>query len=153
MSTDYELGTVAIVKVSQSDCGRRAFRLDNNGWTMSAKGYVWDNDATDVRPLVVLDIDACTNPADALRLIANEDTVNAKRSLLLNIADQIEAQTKPPRIPEPGLWGVVEAGFENNKVRTNWVHHHSGWFRGADDCGRSWSDLIEPTLIREGVES
>jgi hypothetical protein len=66
-------------------------------------------------------------------------------------ADQIEAQTKPVRIPEPGLWGVVEASWDVT-VRTVWVHDRFGW---ASHSGQTvpWVDLIDPTLVREGVAS
>ena len=76
------------------------------------------------------------------------------------IADQIEAQTKPPRIPEPGLWGVVEAeakGVNGNTVtaRKRWVRDEQGWIEVA---GNGWrvSDfkyLVDPVLVREGVRS
>jgi hypothetical protein len=115
-------------------------------------------DVTDVRPLVVLDLDGIVDPAGALRLIANEDVVNAKRSLLLGLADQIEAQTKPPRIPEPGVWGVVTANTigANGKAQDHylWVRTHGGWEAIASTQRvRSWDDLIDPVLVRKGVES
>jgi hypothetical protein len=73
-----------------------------------------------------------------------------------NIADQIEAQTRPPRIPEPGLWGVVEAsvgGWTDGPSR--FVNFGGSWIAKSPFGTKhaSWSDLIDPTLIREGVES
>jgi len=70
-------------------------------------------------------------------------------------ADQIEAQTKPARIPEPGLWGVVEASY-NDGARCYWTLSPDGlWhsvrppFTGATFV--DWDHLIDPTLIREGL--
>jgi len=76
------------------------------------------------------------------------------------VADQIEAQTKPPRIPEPGLWGVVEASSKHFGGRREYIRTRkekgsllieARWYgkHGYAD----WDDLIEPALIREGVES
>jgi hypothetical protein len=73
------------------------------------------------------------------------------------IAALIREQIAPPRIEEPGPWGVVEAG--PSQRRTQWVHY---W--GAGDRARwrnlssgqetsTWEDIIEPTLIRPGIEA
>jgi hypothetical protein len=71
------------------------------------------------------------------------------------VADQIEAQTKPPRIPEPGLWAVVEAHTKENPDRLKWVCLGKDHFRpnDSDEYDRPWDNLIDPVLIREGVES
>lgn len=70
----------------------------------------------------------------------------------------MSAQTKPPRIPEPGLWGVVEAGHEHLDGRRSkfvrvattgiaqWVE------RGAEADWSTWDRLIDPTLVRPGIE-
>lgn len=59
-------------------------------------------------------------------------------------------------MPEPGLWGVVEAG---DLVRDKWVHYRTHasvgqdeWFNTDTAWTARWCDLIDPTLIREGVE-
>jgi len=76
------------------------------------------------------------------------------------IADQIEAQTKPARIPEPGLWGVVEARMTDlttrEFVRVSRHRNSLDWkpvYATPDEYGGSvnWDDLIDPTLIREGL--
>lgn len=64
-------------------------------------------------------------------------------------ADQIEAQTKPPRIPEPGLWGVVDTQATTSQGQ-NWVRRPAGWHCPAHGFVR-WDDLIDPVLIRDGV--
>ena len=69
-------------------------------------------------------------------------------------ADQIEAQTKPARIPEPGLWGVVEASSIYVNDRLTYVHHNKPgpWAWATQSRGScKWDDLIDPTLIREGL--
>ena len=72
------------------------------------------------------------------------------------------ANPTPPRPDEPGTWGVVEASCCHRIERVEWVKHPDGnWWpvtpyskfdptRAAqpDD----WSDLVDPTLIREGVQ-
>jgi len=106
---------------------------------------MWTNDvAAQIerpRPLIVLDLD--DHDAVALARMLTEDGYE-------DIADQIEAQTKPARIPEPGLWGVVEAGGYR------WVRYSlAGYDDWVDLLGKQneWDVLIDPTLIREGVES
>jgi len=74
------------------------------------------------------------------------------------IIDQIEAQTKPPRIPEPTLYGAVSARLsdESSEVLMFVRIHGSGsrvsrWICEEDGSIRAWNELIEPTLIREGI--
>ena len=101
------------------------------------------SDVTDVRPLVVLDL------ADFdLRVIAASLRTMGFRV----IADQIEAQTKPPRIPEPGMWGVVRAHIGHGGPWTL-VHSDCGWICTEDGAIWSWNLLVNPELIREGVPS
>lgn len=137
-----------------------------------AKGTWWHNDAdvTDVRPLAV--IDPQDSPAEMGRALSeaadrtlvvldlyNPATVEDVSRVLRdggygNLVVQIEEQTRPPRIPEPGKWGVVEASTEGGPRRVfghapehdeeHWVDDHVSWF--------SWDDLIDPVLVREGIE-
>ena len=61
--------------------------------------------------------------------------------------------TRKPRIPEPGLLSVVEAGFEVGDGRRKFCRLEEdaeGW-SGAGSWFR-WSDLIDPVLVRDGVE-
>jgi hypothetical protein len=111
---------------------------------------------TDARPLIVLDL----TEDDARHLVSYlEITVERHpdqlgtvgRAVYTNVAAQVAQQTKPARIPEPGLWGVVQAD------RRRYIRY------STDDCGEVWSSLlgqtvtwdslIDPTLIREGVTS
>lgn len=80
-------------------------------------------------------------------------------SVIRSLAYQIEEQSKPPRIPEPGLWGVVEAGHKHledgrrskfvrvaTEGRFQWVEREAE----ADWC--IWADLIDPVRVRPGIE-
>lgn len=77
------------------------------------------------------------------------------------VAGQIAEQIKPPRIAEPGLYGVVEAGHRHLKKlgdgrgtfvrfalegRAQWVETRGE----ADWC--IWEDLIDPVEKRPGIE-
>lgn len=55
------------------------------------------------------------------------------------------------RIAEPGTWGVVEAACTHDPTRREWTRHPDGdWYtKGGGD---EWSDLVDPVLVREGVE-
>lgn len=112
----------------------------------------------DVRPLVVLDLDDPTLSGNYGARVTNLlDHLRRGTNVAQHLADQIEAQTKPPRIPEPGLWGVVETTFKDGRSRHGWAVRRltdggSDWQDGSGDYHR-WDDLINPTLIREGVES
>ena len=74
-------------------------------------------------------------------------------AILTQLGRAIEAQIKPARIPEPTLWGVVEAtrlGWH----RGQWVHCDGDVWRSLRDDGHewvAWTSLVDPTLIREGV--
>lgn len=101
-----------------------------------------------------------------LRALAEDDRLcgeyTSRGELIRWIADQIEEQTKPPRIPEPGLWGVVEASLAVGP-RKRFVHVERkagtpGYWSGMtapwlDDNGiaHHWRDLVAPTLVREGI--
>jgi hypothetical protein len=152
MSADYEPGTVAKatvlgvegVRVARYDAGW--VRLDDPDIFYSDKDC--DDMVTDVCPLVVLDF--TPSPAhlpQLLRLLRD--------NFWPDLADQIEAQTKPPRIPEPGTWGIVKARLTSIPGGREWTAVRTpkdGW--RVDDGGMfEWDELIDPVLIREGVES
>ena len=122
-----------------------------------------DENVTDVRQLVVLDLDPspvanefgverteAQSLVDMLRETADEFFVPDAAKLARKVADQIEAQTKPPRIPEPGLWGVVKDRDHRYYVRES--RNGSGWNRIGSDCNVTWYHIVDPVLVREGVE-
>jgi len=99
-------------------------------------------DITDARPLIILDTNALSarNIAQILR-----------SSGYAGVADQIEAQTKPARIPEPMRWGskvrTARATYVLLDIATlgrRWLDEHDGQLY-------KWDALADPTLIREGV--
>jgi len=74
-------------------------------------------------------------------------------ALAEDVAHQIVSQIPQPRIPEPGVWGVVEAHTEGYSRRRilgrapetddqHWVDE-ADWF--------TWDELIDPILIRKGI--
>lgn len=162
--TTYEPGTVAVATVR----GVPNVRVVRCGpeqpfwWTPQ---YVGDSDesdsqwrmhddrhVTDVHPLVVLDLGP---DADHKWEWVRDILRNPAHSWTNSVADQIEAQTKPPRIPEPGLWGVVEAVLRGDEKRAR-LHYVRTDFRTWTCVGgarRSWSELIDPVLVRDGIEA
>ena len=170
--TTYEPGTVAVATVRGVPNVRvmRSGGCDGWGWVTADKVETWrvheDRLVYDIRPLVVLDT-SVPNSGRAIGVWVREcaeylrgNGQTAKARVLAGLADQIEAQTKPPRIPEPGLWGVVQAtvAYEGSTYDARFVNHdganaaHKSW-HDAGGKWWNWSELIDPVLIREGVES
>lgn len=126
-------------------------------WWISAasiEGGRWHDDSqvTDARPLTLIDIgDNSPLVVRALTFAAKDPTNGDARVIFRNLADQIEAQHAPPRIPEPGLWGVVEANLAHSGERFPFIHYEHGWgARASHIC--HWSELKDPVLIRDGIE-
>src|SRR5690606_22718748 len=65
------------------------------------------------------------------------------------------ANPTPPRIDEPGTWGVVEASCVHADARREWMHHPDGnWYVVGTDTKNNpddWDSLVGPVLIREGI--
>lgn len=99
---------------------------------------------TDARPLIVLDL---------TDYLAHTLALDLQQGRWGDIADQIMAQLKPARIEEPGLWGVVRASAPCVTRLLFWVRDERGWATVGDNSFRvsSFDDLIDPTLIREGL--
>jgi hypothetical protein len=151
----YEPGTVAVATIDGEQV--RVSRFRDEGWMLlTDPDYFWPDDGnapvTDVRPLVVLDLDG----GEAKELADYLSGVDMHLSIgdRLNISRQILQQTKPPRILEPGLWGIVTAREENAITEHDWVHLPTGaWASLGGSRLSTWRNLIDPTLIREGVSS
>lgn len=165
--TVYEPGTVAVATVRGVPNVRvMSYTFEDVvGWASAteAGGEVdhADHVVTDVRPLVVLDHSHIGDALAALQNILSSDRVMLTDHVyaLHELAQQIEAQTKPPRIPEPGLWGVVEAGHKHlgPERRSEFVRVYTeGVVQWVDRSSEAdwclWNDLIDPTLIRDGIE-
>jgi len=101
----------------------------------------------DARPLIILDLE---DPAETVRHMRSESAPWDEIEL---IAGQIEAQTKPARIPEPGWGEKVTASIKHSPDRWRWVAVKDGpsqWWHSETGHRYAWDELIDPTLIREG---
>lgn len=170
MST-HEPGTVAVATVrgvpNVRVMRRKFFRLTNDGWHMdwshtAVKGFTCTNDeeVTDVRPLVVLDL----APGDLRCVVENlraratyMDGIGAPntKALLCNAADQIEQQTRPPKPAEPkGLGAVVEDARGDFWVYTGLRNAKDGetrlWFHGS--LSADYADVAAVRVLSEGVQ-
>ena len=149
-----------IVMVSDDEIGLTMTAVGTPG--LGAHGL---DSITDAIPLVVLDLhdwspSRPTTASEALRGSSLFRTGNG--DYVSDILNQIERQIQPARIPEPGLWGVVEASTTEHK-RCVFIRDTGGdgaswitpYFFPRDSTRRAvgWSDLIDPVLVREGVES
>ncbi len=161
----FEPGTVAVATVRgvEGVCVMRSRGTMGAAWMSdrSIRGTTlhFDSDVTDIRPLVVLDlgVGGAKELADYLSGVDMHLSVGDRAA----IARQIRRQVKPPRIPEPGLWGVVEAGHKHldgeraEFVRippSNGAKPKARWFDSSWESDFSeWDDLIDPVLVREGV--
>jgi hypothetical protein len=155
MST-YEPGTVAVATV-RGVPNVRVIRYTSRAgfrWLEASTGTVnIDEQVTDIRPLVVLDLNECEYGRDAIIAALRTNDPASRYHQNDWLADQIEQQTKPPRIPEPGLWGVVEAGVKEHDQRLRWVRLGDNYRPDdRDEYDRLWCDLIDPTLVRTGIE-
>ena len=162
MSTDYEPGTVAVATVRGVEGVRviRAASFGHGYWIApewEADKICEDSVVTGVRPLVVLDLDAHLTKH-----------WSSKQSLICSLKGHgyhglaaifEQAQTKPRRISEPGLWGVVEATridpmSTGETCEGKWFRTESKilpWTHESGSFTADWDDLIDPTLIREGL--
>ena len=104
------------------------------------------DDITDARLLIVLDLGERQRREYVVEILRE-----ARHAWTNAVADQIEAQTTPARIEEPGLWGVVKAGWPDDiGAPCHWMRDEYGWTSHGGTT-LPWERLIEPVLIREGV--
>lgn len=141
--SNWPAGTVAMATV-RGIRNVRVTRLSNGLWVSADPSSTGsrintDEQVTDVRRLVVLDL-----PDEAWALAVR--TLRATGySYDAKAADQIEEQTKPLRIPEPGLWGVVVAWDGRHYLRINSAWRHIGGNRVT------WDEIADPVRIRPGI--
>lgn len=99
----------------------------------------------DVRPLVVLDLDDWEHKIELLR---QDGSIS-----LREIADAIEAQTKKPRMNEPGRYGVVRDVHGYDWVRSGTIPYTSReWVNQENGRSADWADIERPTWVRDGIE-
>jgi hypothetical protein len=159
--TTFEPGTVAELLIG-SERVRAIVRDDE--WLIVGHSYFKSiavgNEALidDVRPLVVLDLDGIA-PEAIVKALRDKDA-GTNGTGWARVADQIEAQTKPQRIPEPGLWGVVtfNMSFDVPGARSSsgWAVRRltdgeADWQDGAGHYW-AWNELVDPVLVRDGIE-
>lgn len=116
-----------------------------------------DREVTDVRPLVVLDLD---DPAKYVRALhatfpeasADWDDDDARN---LKIADQIEAQTRPPKPAEPtGLGAVVEDAEGGHWVYLAKTRASTRcWRKYGVDRWAGYEDINAVRVLSEGVSN
>ena len=115
---------------------------------------------TDARPLIVLDLKDPALMIKAMRSVIEASTKAytaagfGDTANVLELINQIEAQLpKPPRIEEPGQWGVVLA----DDILDHWIHDRvSGdrqWVCLNTRRRAEWANLINPVQIHDGIES
>ena len=111
------------------------------------------DEITDARPLVVIE-----EPKNVQREYWPRFVMLLRDNGWHLTADQIEAQTRPARIPEPGWDGKVLAHTFGNDTRREFVRHgrreraeRFNWSDGTGYGSNHWADLINPVLIREGL--
>ena len=143
MTAAYESGTVAVATVRGLN-GVRVFRCFG-GWTSedsTPNGFDFHADeyVTDVRPLVVLD-------PEGEGFHVAEMAADLRKRGQAWLADQIEAQTKPPKPAEPtGLGAVVEDASGKRFVRYDgdWP-----WLDGTANL--QWQHINAVRVLSEGV--
>lgn len=101
----------------------------------------------DLHPSVAADL------AGMMHEFAVEATKGWTSELLTRVAAMIEAQCKPPLLPEPGQWGVVSARAVDSLNWQSWLRHPlTGWHPISGGVATRWTDLGDPILIRDGLE-
>ena len=123
--------------------------VDNTGMGHASTiyGVHVGNHITDARPLIVLDLSDWHIPTALVDLRSNKRFPTFLCGL---IADQIEAQTKPPRIEEPMERGaVVMTGGKYQFPYTRYSFSEGGPGNWIDENGitKRWDDLIDPVLV------
>jgi len=156
--SDWQPGDVCIATV-RGVKGVRVFRRTDHwvtGIRVGAECVHHNTYVTNIRRLIVLDLDAVPLSHDTPDVVSGLRDPKSM-STAKSIAKEIEAQTKPPRIPEPGQWGVVGARYttyNDGDVFYEWVKvGPHNWMSKSFPTVTTWDDLVDPVLVREGVES
>ena len=161
MSAAYEPGTVAVATIRGMPnvrVMRVAGELSSAEWA-SAVGTPHrlheDWSVTDIHPLVVLDLPERVVPAlvEYLRGVGDQKIAGDWLDL---IADQIEAQTKPPKPAEPtGLGAVVEdaAGKRWTRVEpaANATSRNPWYPADCDEQPEEYANIDAVRVLSEGV--
>jgi hypothetical protein len=114
--------------------------------------------------LVVIDPEDREQVETLRTLIASQPLTQNVATEAMQAALREYANPTPPEPEEPGTWGVVEASCVHSDERRKWVRHEDGnWWPAETYISASdleyrespddWSDLENPVVVREGVES
>lgn len=145
-----EPGTVAVGQVR----GRGPQRLFRGAqcWAFvdhADASWIADAAVTDVRPLIVLDLD---RPDLLLHALKTDDPWRTDRDWQ-EVARQIEAQIKPPKPDEPmGDGAVVEDRCGYRWVRIAGPGDGPAW-RHRGHNAREWDHVNAVRILSEGVPS
>ena len=156
---EWQPGDVALVTVDGVE--RPAVRsADGRKWIVEPQPSASRRVTESARALVVIDPedeDDRLRLANALHRAADAPLIRTDR---IAYALREFVDPTPPRIDEPGTWGVVKASCPHSDTRREWVHHPDGnWWPAFDystvpertPLPDDWADLIDPVLVREGV--
>jgi len=152
-------GTVAVATV-QGVPNVRVFKLSEDEWAhvVSLGAGIFpeisgDPLVTDVRPLVVLD------PEDRDQMVALHETLSGAVGLTWHgwpellravLTRYAEAQTKPPKPPEPrGRFAVVRDQNDSLWVRLNQTHWYS---EVSPNNNQTYGEIDAVEVVREGLD-
>jgi hypothetical protein len=127
-----------------------AHSADENGLMLSD-----ENRVSNVRPLVVLDPDNY----EAVREVVQQSQYLRPGEIVTPLTEAIQrglrSLVKPPRIPEPFTIGAVVRAAQVGEVEGSeraWTKFRkNGWIDALDHI-REWDDLVDPVLVRDGIE-
>ena len=155
--TDFKPGDVAILPANLSE--PHTVFMTSNGWVDGdgdpRRGL--DFFANQIRSLVVIDPEDREQVGDLVNAYRGQPkwySATARESVdCMQAALREFATPTPPRIDEPGTWGVVEASCIHTANRFQWVHDPDGYWHqiGGPNAPDDWDSLVDPVLIREGI--
>lgn len=148
MSGRWEPGTVATILVDGNETTGLA---TGDGWMYSdsaGAGHLTFRQVDVVHPMIVLDL----APHDVMRTV--EALRESRGFIALQVADQIEAQTRAPKPAEPtGLGAVVRDHKGSLWVKWALTHRAERNWKGPDVGGdyRVYTDIGAVEVLSEGV--
>jgi len=133
-----------MVLIADSGFGHTIERYDYAGQSFPEHIH-GSSKITDACPLIVLDLSGFISDELLIEHLRGAEWFDTD-----SLADQVEAQTKPPRIPEPLHWGskvrTARATYVLLDIATlgrRWLDQHDGQLY-------KWDALADPVLVREG---
>lgn len=158
MARDWQPGDVAIVKVDGKwRTGMRCGWAGRNLWWRTGAANASDREIEDIRPVAVID------PEDEAQVGRLMDLIRSVNPAKVMSDDELRtvfqealrefADPTPPRMDEPGTWGVVEASAKGNPRRRYWTKTpNAAWWSVNGTSTATWNELIDPAPVRDGVE-